>query len=54
MLNSGPVTIGRGARDRDPNGRLLRNLSVGGRDVGETLVALGLARRYGGAKKPWC
>jgi endonuclease YncB( thermonuclease family) len=48
------VTATTADRDRDPNGRLLRHLAVNGRDVGDSLVAAGLARRYGGAKKAWC
>jgi endonuclease YncB( thermonuclease family) len=54
LLNSGTVTATRADRDRDPNGRLLRNVSVDGRDVGQALIAAGVARRYGGAKKAWC
>jgi endonuclease YncB( thermonuclease family) len=54
LLNSGTVTATRTGRDRDPNDRLLRNISVDGRDVGQVLVAAGLARRYGGGKKSWC
>jgi endonuclease YncB( thermonuclease family) len=54
LLNSGTVTATSADRDRDPNGRLLRHLAVNGRDVGDSLVAAGLARRYGGAKKAWC
>jgi endonuclease YncB( thermonuclease family) len=41
-------------RDKDPNGRLLRNLAVDGKDVGQALIAAGLARRYGGGKRSWC
>jgi endonuclease YncB( thermonuclease family) len=54
LLNSGTVTATTADRDRDPNGRLLRHLAVNGRYVGDSLVAAGLARRYGGAKKAWC
>lgn len=54
LLNSGTVTATAADRDRDPNGRLLRNLSVHGRDVGRTLIAEGLAREYGGRKRGWC
>ena len=55
LLNSGTVTATPAAgRDRDPNGRLLRNVAVDGRDVGQALIAAGVARRYGGAKKAWC
>jgi endonuclease YncB( thermonuclease family) len=54
LLSSGTVVATRGERDRDPNGRLLRNLAVDGRDVGQTLIEEGLARAYGGSKKGWC
>jgi endonuclease YncB( thermonuclease family) len=54
LLSSGTLTFEAGNRDRDGNGRLLRNIAVDGRDVGTTLIAAGLARRYAGAKKPWC
>jgi len=41
-------------RDRDVYGRLLRNVSVNGRDVGEALIADGLARAYAGGRRSWC
>lgn len=54
LLSSGPLTATPIARDRDPNGRLLRNIAVGGRDVGKALVGEGLAREYRGRKTGWC
>lgn len=54
LLGSGAVMATPVVRDRDPNGRLLRNLSVDGRDVGETLIGEGLARDYAGGKRGWC
>lgn len=54
LLNSGAVTMTSIDRDRDVYGRLLRNVSVDGRDVGETLISAGLARPYAGGRKPWC
>ncbi len=54
LLNSGTVRATPAGRDEDPNGRLLRDVAVDGRDVGRILVAAGLARPYGGAKKSWC
>ncbi len=54
LLSSGTVTATRGARDKDPNGRLLRNVAVDGKDVGETLIREGLARAYAGGKRGWC
>jgi endonuclease YncB( thermonuclease family) len=40
----------------DKYGRKLCRVSSGGRDVADTLVSEGLARRYDGkgARKPWC
>lgn len=54
LLSSGPVAATSARRDRDPHDRLLRNLSVSGKDVGETLVGEDLARRYRGRKHDWC
>ena len=54
LLNSGAVTMTSIDRDRDSYGRLLRNVRVNGRDVGETLVAEGVARAYAGGRRPWC
>ena len=54
LLNSGAVTMTSIDRDRDKYGRLLRNVSVKGRDVGETLISAGLARAYAGGRRPWC
>ena len=54
LLGSGTLMARPADRTRDPNGRLLRHISVDGRDVGETLVAEGLARRYRGGKRGWC
>jgi endonuclease YncB( thermonuclease family) len=41
-------------RDRDVYGRLLRNVRVNGRDVGEALIADGVPRAYAGGRRPWC
>ena len=39
----------------DRYGRELRNVQVDGQDVGETMLAAGLARSYAGGKKQgWC
>lgn len=54
LLNSGAVTMTRIDRDRDAYGRLLRNVAVDGRDVGEALIAAGVAREYGGGRRGWC
>jgi endonuclease YncB( thermonuclease family) len=54
LLNSGAVTITGIDRDRDTYGRLLRNVSVDGQDVGEALIAAGVAREYGRGRRGWC
>lgn len=54
LLNSGAVTMTSIDRDRDVYGRLLRNVSVNGADVGEAMVSAGVAREYGGGRRPWC
>jgi len=50
----GPVTLHRGLRDRDAYDRLLRRVKAAGRDVGDQLVAEGLAQRWMGRKASWC
>ena len=55
LLNSGgAVTLTSIERDEDKYGRKLRNVAVGGADVGETLIGEGLARAYGGGRRSWC
>lgn len=54
LLNSGAVTMTGIDRDRDAYGRLLRNVAVDGRDVGESLIAAGVAREYAGGRRGWC
>ena len=54
LLNSGEVSLARIDRDEDVYGRKLRNVAVGGSDVGEALVGEGLARFYAGGRKSWC
>lgn len=54
MLGSGLITLSAIDRDRDRYGRLLRNVAVDGRDVGEALIAQGVARAYDGGRRPWC
>jgi micrococcal nuclease len=40
---------------KDRYGRLVARVAVDGKDLGETLVAQGLARPYaGGARRGWC
>ncbi|MCM0018447.1 MAG: thermonuclease family protein [Tagaea sp.] len=41
-------------RPKDRYGRTLAWVLVDGRDVGEDLIAAGLARRWDGRRRPWC
>jgi endonuclease YncB( thermonuclease family) len=41
-------------RDRDVYGGLLRNVVVGGQDVGEAMISAGIAREYGSGRRSWC
>lgn len=53
-LTEAPVRVVPEGRD-DRYGRLLARVAVDGRDLGETLIAQGLARPYaGGARRGWC
>lgn len=54
LLNSGAVTMTSIDRNRDKYGRLLRNVAVNGRDVGQALVDAQVARPWGGHRRPWC
>ncbi|MGQ4275204.1 thermonuclease family protein [Terrihabitans sp. B22-R8] len=52
LLNSGTISIMRKGRDR--YGRTLADVSVGRQDIGETLLAEGLARRWPDGPEFWC
>jgi micrococcal nuclease len=54
LLNAGPIALEGVDRDADRYGRKLRIVTRGGRSLGDTLVAEGLARPWGGARRPWC
>lgn len=58
LLATGPVEIHRGdpgtGRMRDRHGRTLATLSIDGRDVGEIMIAEGIARPWEGRRRPWC
>jgi endonuclease YncB( thermonuclease family) len=54
LLNAGTITLRPIDRDHDRYGRLLRLVLVDGESVGDVLVNEGLARRYGGGRRPWC
>ncbi len=53
LMNSGDVAVEAGS-GRDRYGRQLRTVTRDGRSVGDTLVSEGLARRWDGARHPWC
>lgn len=52
LLNGGAVSMNRDGTDGYD--RTLAVVLVDGRPVGEHLIAEGLARHYGGGRKPWC
>jgi endonuclease YncB( thermonuclease family) len=54
LLNGGAVSVQPIDRDEDRYGRKLRIVLVNGRSVGDMLVDEGLARPYGGGRRPWC
>ena len=54
LLGSGVITMTSIDRDRDVYGRLLRNVTVDGQDVGEAMISAGLAREYGSGRRSWC
>jgi endonuclease YncB( thermonuclease family) len=55
LLNAGPIQlVAIGDRDRDRYGRLLRVVLRDGRSLGDILIVEGLARRWNGARRPWC
>lgn len=41
-------------RTRDRYGRMLAHVMLGSEDIGETLIAEGIARRWTGRREPWC
>lgn len=58
LLTSGTIKVTVGdpidGRTHDRRGRTLATISVGGRDVGETLVSEQLARPWEGRRRSWC
>jgi endonuclease YncB( thermonuclease family) len=54
LLNAGAFSLERGDRDTDRYGRALRIVTRDGQSIGGQLVAEGLARRWDGARHPWC
>jgi endonuclease YncB( thermonuclease family) len=55
LLSAGPFELRQvGGRDADRYGRKLRNVTRGGRSLGQVLVSEGLAREWNGRRRPWC
>ena len=54
MLNTGELEMTKVGQDLDRYGLLLRTVAVDGKDIGETLVAAGLAREIGDITRSWC
>ena len=54
LLNGGAFSLVAGDRDEDRYGRKLRRVVRDGQSIGDILVAEGLARRWDGARHPWC
>ena len=52
LLNSGSVTVG--GAFRDPYGRWVQKVQVNGEDIGDKMIAIGLARPYYGNNQGWC
>ena len=54
LLNSGEIETTRVAQDLDRYGLLLRTVAVNGKDVGQEMLAAGLARDIGDVTHSWC
>lgn len=54
FLNDGAFSLVASDRDEDRYGRKLRRVVRDGQSIGDILVAEGLARRWDGARHPWC
>jgi micrococcal nuclease len=56
LMGGGKVSVIRGdhGRMKDRYGRSLGRVLVDGKDVGETMIAEGLARAWDGRRHPWC
>lgn len=52
LLNSNPWTVETFGRDR--HGRVLATIRINGTDVGDILIAEGLARRWPDGREWWC
>ena len=54
LLNSGQLEMSRVGQDLERYGLLLRSVTVNGKDVGQAMVAAGLARKIGNITPSWC
>jgi endonuclease YncB( thermonuclease family) len=54
LLNAGPFSLWPADRAYDKYGRRLLVVKRGGRSLGDTLVAEGLAERWQGYRRNWC
>ena len=54
MLNSGQLQLTEAGPDLERYGLLLRNVAVGGKDIGQAMVRDGLARNIGDLTRNWC
>lgn len=54
LLNAGPFSLTSSGRDEDRYGRKLRTVRRGEASLGGILIREGLARRWDGARHPWC
>lgn len=54
ILNERPFEIQSYEREEDKYGRKLRVIAQNGTSIGEKLVTEGLARPWGGQRRPWC
>lgn len=54
LLNQGPIELLAADRTFDRYGRRLAVVTRDGTSLGSILVAEGLARRWDGARRPWC
>lgn len=52
LLGTGRLQIRR--EGNDVHGRTLATIRIGGQDIGDRLVAEGLARTWSGRREPWC
>jgi len=54
LLNSGRLELTKAGQDLERYDLLLRNVAVGGKDVGQAMVEAGAARQIGDLTSGWC